>query len=480
MLLNNNDTSLSATNVQSSSNNVVFRQAGRNNNKASNNGAAGSRKDNKNRGAGGSQAVRNSWSFATEQQHQQQLPLQQQPVIKESIYADPDALFNGNIGEQLKSVSRSRLRQRSVSNLTAASLAGTRSRDHSSSNRHHQGGGGGGQNGGGGGGAPGTISAKGVDYIRIHHMTTQQQQQQSGHAHAAAAIRPSVLALQHPVSDVTTTPVINNSSSTAAAAALLSPTGIQQQQQMQDRSEYGNPDGSSAHSTAEREAGSGLTSSKSADPVLLPADIYTAINQNTSNDFKMMHHHHHHQQQQQQQQQQQPETPTSSSTTTEHLIRLGSGRGSSSSSSTPTQRFPPPSSAACSSGNKPSTAEVQSRKSTVVAGPNAVKTEWTFLPSPTAAVEPQQQQHLLVHREISSKPEVCENLILFFQICWTLFSLKLCVATRCSCLCSASTRLVSKFVVLTLDFSGFSFLLLLPCGLSHSRSHMISFPFCWG
>jgi hypothetical protein len=35
-------------------------------------------------------------------------------------------------------------------------------------------------------------------------------------------------------------------------------------------------------------------------------------------------------------------------------------------------------------------------------GPNAVKTDWTFLPSPTAATEPQ-------HREINSKPEVCSS-----------------------------------------------------------------------
>lgn len=356
MLLNNND------NAQPSG--VVFRRQKQDSQQQqhNNNNNNSKKKGGKSGAGGGTSSVRNSWSFTTELPIQHHVPMAM--PIKENIYVDPETLMNGN---DVKAVSRSRLRQRSVSNLNAAALAGTRSRDHSSSNRHHQ---------------NGTMSAKGVDYIRIHPS------------------RPPM----------TVAPL-----DTMAQTTILPPPV-----DLQDRSEYGNPDGSSAHSTAER-AESGILngSGKSLDSM----DLYQAINQNQSNDYKIIQGYvmpetgdansnknssgigsgvsissncsinsgresaaHH-----QLQQQQQP------------LVRHGSGRGSAARGG-----FPSSSSSSSGSTDK-TTQEVQasSRKPASAAGvlptstgPNAVKTEWTFLPSPTAATEPQ-------HREINSKPEVC-------------------------------------------------------------------------
>lgn len=277
-------------------------------------------------------------------------------TVKENIYVDPETLINAN-GE-LKAVSRSRLRQRSVSNLNAAALAGTRERrDHSSSNRH--------QNGG--------TMAKGVDYIRIHQPTP---------------VR-AALAAHHQSIDLTT---------------ALPPATNVVDLQIQDRSEYGNPDGSSAHSTAERDSGV-VANVKPADQtgLLHPVmDLYQAINQNQSNDYKII-----------QGYVMQPEMGADGCVNRDSqqhahpgqaangpMVRHGSGRGSA----TNARGFPSSSSSSVGSTGKTS-AEVVHRKPAAAGspmptstGPNAVKTEWTFLPSPTAASEPQ-------HREINSKPE---------------------------------------------------------------------------
>ena len=313
-------------------------------------------------GGGGTSSVRNSWSFTTE------LPIQHHVTavpIKENIYVDPETLMNGN---DVKAVARSRLRQRSVSNLNAAALAGTRARDHSSSNRHQN----------------GTMSAKGVDYIRIHHPNRM----------ALSVHQPQL------TTEVTVLPVADHSI-------------------IQDRSEYGNPDGSSAHSTAERESGIVSNMSKSTDLIHPEVDLYQAINQNQANDYKII----------QGYVTQQSETADSAgnngnnnhreSPTSSHpvpsLARLGSGRSSAtkgrpSPTTTTTMSSSSSSSTSGSTGKmtsaevhrhsrKPAAAVVSTAAVPTSTGPNAVKTEWTFLPSPTAATEPQ-------HREINSKPEV--------------------------------------------------------------------------
>ncbi|KAI9564762.1 hypothetical protein GHT06_008503 [Daphnia sinensis] len=296
---------------------------------------------------GGTSSVRNSWSFTSE------LPVQVPtvPTVKENIYVDPETLINAN-GE-LKAVSRSRLRQRSVSNLNSAALAGTRERrDHSSSNRH--------QNGG--------TMAKGVDYIRIHHPTP---------------VRAALAAHHQPIDLTTALPPVTN------VVDL----------HIQDRSEYGNPDGSSAHSTAERDSGV-VGNAKAGDqagsiqPVM---DLYQAINQNQSNDYKII-----------QGYVIQPEMGADGCVNSQQqhahpgqvgnppMVRHGSGRGSATNAR---GGFPSSSSAGKTSAEvvhrKPAAAGSAMPTST---GPNAVKTEWTFLPSPTAATEPH-------HREINSKPE---------------------------------------------------------------------------
>uniref|UniRef100_A0A0N8EMD3 Bile salt-activated lipase n=3 Tax=Daphnia magna TaxID=35525 RepID=A0A0N8EMD3_9CRUS len=319
----------------------------------SNNNSSKTKKSGKSASAGGgTSSVRNSWSFTSD------LPMQVPTVatVKENIYVDPETLINAN-GE-LKAVSRSRLRQRSVSNLNAAALAGTRERrDHSSSNRH--------QNGG--------TMAKGVDYIRIHQPTP---------------VR-AALAAHHQSIDLTT---------------ALPPATNVVDLQIQDRSEYGNPDGSSAHSTAERDSGV-VANVKPADQtgLLHPVmDLYQAINQNQSNDYKII-----------QGYVMQPEMGADGCVNRDSqqhahpgqaanapMVRHGSGRGSA----TNARGFPSSSSSSVGSTGKTS-AEVVHRKPAAAGspmptstGPNAVKTEWTFLPSPTAASEPQ-------HREINSKPE---------------------------------------------------------------------------
>ena len=355
MLLNNNGPS-DTTAIQPSGGNVVFRRQKQESTGGPNNGGSGKKKGKSGGGAGGgTSSVRNSWSFTSE------LPIQHHvlPIapIKENIYVDPETLINGNGGD-LKAVSRSRLRQRSVSNLNAAALAGTRSRDHSSSNRH--------QNG---------TMAKGVDYIRVHINPTVRA--------------PAPLSVHQQPAEMTT----------------ILPT--------EDRSEYGNPDGSSAHSTAERDSGvvgSAKTVEGSSCLIHPGMDLYQAINQNQSNDYKLI-----------QGYAMQPETTDPNSNRVESqqpshpaqpMVRHGSGRGSATNTRAAAiggGGFPSSSSSAGSTGK--TSAEVHASRKPAAAGapplpistgPNAVKTEWTFLPSPTAT-EPQQ----LHHREINSKPEVC-------------------------------------------------------------------------
>ncbi|XP_057370383.1 uncharacterized protein LOC130691450 [Daphnia carinata] len=351
MLLNNNGPS---DTVVQPPGGVFRRQKQQEAERHSNNNSSKTKRSGKSASAGGgTSSVRNSWSFTSE------LPMQVPtvPTVKENIYVDPETLINAN-GE-LKAVSRSRLRQRSVSNLNAAALAGTRERrDHSSSNRH--------QNGG--------TMAKGVDYIRIHHPTP---------------VR-AALAAQHQPIDLT--------------ATALPPATNVVDLQIQDRSEYGNPDGSSAHSTAERDSGV-VANVKTGDqtglihPVM---DLYQAINQNQSNDYKII-----------QGYVIQPEMGADGCMSSQQhahpgqaanapMVRHGSGRGSA----TNARGFPSSSSSSAGSTGKTS-AEVHASRKPAAAGapvptstgPNAVKTEWTFLPSPTAnTTEPQ-------HREINSKPE---------------------------------------------------------------------------
>ncbi|XP_045025831.1 uncharacterized protein LOC116916669 [Daphnia magna] len=350
MLLNNNGPS---DTVVQPAGGVFRRQKQQEPERHSNNNSSKTKKSGKSASAGGgTSSVRNSWSFTSD------LPMQVPTVatVKENIYVDPETLINAN-GE-LKAVSRSRLRQRSVSNLNAAALAGTRERrDHSSSNRH--------QNGG--------TMAKGVDYIRIHQPTP---------------VR-AALAAHHQSIDLTT---------------ALPPATNVVDLQIQDRSEYGNPDGSSAHSTAERDSGV-VANVKPADQtgLLHPVmDLYQAINQNQSNDYKII-----------QGYVIQPEMGADGCVNRDSqqhahpgqaanapMVRHGSGRGSA----TNARGFPSSSSSSVGSTGKTS-AEVVHRKPAAAGspmptstGPNAVKTEWTFLPSPTAASEPQ-------HREINSKPE---------------------------------------------------------------------------
>ena len=375
MLLNNNGPSDAV--VQPSGGNVVFRRQKQQETERHNNNSSKTKKGMKSGGAGGgTSSVRNSWSFTTE------LPMQHHvvpmvPVVKENIYVDPETLINAN--GDLKAVSRSRLRQRSVSNLNSAALAGTRERrDHSSSNRH-----------------PNGTMAKGVDYIRIHHPNP---------------IR-AALALNHQPTDLTTT-ILPSSNGTTATTNVVD-------LQIQDRSEYGNPDGSSAHSTAERESGVvGTTKTVEQTGLIHPVmDLYQAINQNQSNDYKLIQSYaiqpemldgsNGRDSQQQQQQQQQPHP---GQTSNPPMVRHGSGRGSA--TNTRGGGFPSSSSSSSAGSTGKTSAEVVhasgSRKPTAAGtpmpttstGPNAVKTEWTFLPSPTAATEPQ-------HREINSKPEVC-------------------------------------------------------------------------
>lgn len=358
MLLNNNGPS---DTVVQPAGGVFRRQKQQEPERHSNNNSSKTKKSGKSASAGGgTSSVRNSWSFTSD------LPMQVPTVatVKENIYVDPETLINAN-GE-LKAVSRSRLRQRSVSNLNAAALAGTRERrDHSSSNRH--------QNGG--------TMAKGVDYIRIHQPTP---------------VR-AALAAHHQSIDLTT---------------ALPPATNVVDLQIQDRSEYGNPDGSSAHSTAERDSGV-VANVKPADQtgLLHPVmDLYQAINQNQSNDYKII-----------QGYVMQPEMGADGCVNRDSqqhahpgqaangpMVRHGSGRGSA----TNARGFPSSSSSSVGSTGKTS-AEVVHRKPAAAGspmptstGPNAVKTEWTFLPSPTAASEPQ-------HREINSKPEVCSLCPLF-------------------------------------------------------------------
>jgi len=281
MLLNNNNNEAVVAGQQQ----VVFRQSrpakpSRNNNKKSSAG-------------GGTSAARNSWSFQTPEALLVQAGIN---TKVENIYADPETLMmlNGNTNSEMKSVSRSRLRQRSVSNLTAASLAGTRAnREHSSNRNAHQ------QNG--------TVSAKGVDYIRMR------------------------------------------------------PAAVEPPQIIQDRSEYGNPDGSSAHSTAEREAAAGLT-------CINNKEVYEVIHQNQANHLI---------------QSSEGEAPTL-------LVRSVSGQQHT--NVVPTTRGSPRE-VAVPAVRKPHTA---------AAGSGPIKTEWTFLPSPTAPpTDPPSLQ-----REINSKPEV--------------------------------------------------------------------------
>lgn len=285
MLLNNNNNEAVVAGQQQQ---VVFRQSrpakpSRNNN------------NKKSSAGGGTSAARNSWSFQTPETLLVQAGIN---TKVENIYADPETLMmlNGNnTNSEMKSVSRSRLRQRSVSNLTAASLAGTRAnREHSSNRNAHQ------QNG--------TVSAKGVDYIRM---------------------RPAAVELP--------------------------------QQIIQDRSEYGNPDGSSAHSTAERDAAAGLTCSNN-------KEVYEVIHQNQANHLI--------------QSSEGEAIPTL-------LVRSVSGQHTN---VVPTTRGSPRE-VAVPAVRKPHTAAASS-------GP--IKTEWTFLPSPTAPpTDPPSLQ-----REINSKPEV--------------------------------------------------------------------------
>ena len=390
MLLNNNGPN--DTVVQPSGGNVVFRRQKQQETERHNNNSSKTKKGMKSGGAGGgTSSVRNSWSFTTE------LPMQHHvvpmvPAVKENIYVDPETLINAN--GDLKAVSRSRLRQRSVSNLNSAALAGTRERrDHSSSNRH-----------------PNGTMAKGVDYIRIHHPNP---------------IR-AALALNHQPTDLTTT-ILPSSNGTTATTNVVD-------LQIQDRSEYGNPDGSSAHSTAERESGVvGSTKTVEQTGLIHPVmDLYQAINQNQSNDYKLIQSYaiqpemldgSNGRDSQQQQQQQQPHP---GQTSNPPMVRHGSGRGSA--TNTRGGGFPSSSSSSSAGSTGKTSAEVVhasgSRKPTAAGtpmpttstGPNAVKTEWTFLPSPTAATEPQ-------HREINSKPEVCCAHIFPSIFCFVLFSL---------------------------------------------------------
>lgn len=349
MLLNNNGPSEPVVlQQQQQGNGGVFRRSKHDPSRNNNNNVSSKKKT---KAAGGS-SVRNSWSFAAELPVQTHAPVQQ---AKESIYADPELLYSGSNADPVKAVSRSRLRQRSVSNLTASSLAGLRaSRDHSSSNRPSN------ANGG---------TVKGVDYIRLAPATPARQQM--------------IVPVQQ--TELTIVPIAIDA--------------------IQDRSEYGNPDGSSAHSTAEREGSCSNSITKS-----VAVDLYQAINQNQNNDYKMSQGYFI-----------QPAevgaaevAPTNRSLEKqqEQLVRNGSGRSSATTASFPSGRAEA-GPRASSSRKSPAPLVASST------GPNAVKTEWTFLPSPAA--EP-------VHREINSKPEVKARRSLYFL--FLLFQRHPCFARR--------------------------------------------------
>ena len=274
----------------------------------------------------GNSPARNSWSFTADAPaaavKDGAAPVQLSPN-KEAHYSGTDADAGLFPNGELKSGSRSRLRQRSISNLTA----GVKSREHSNSNCNNK---------------QGTIS-KGVDYIRMN----------------PAVIRPLTALIMTPDELV---------------------PGETELQLQQDRSEFGSPDGhsnpESAHSTAEREA------AVKNDALLLqqnpPADLYQAINQNKSNDFKIHRIGAH-------------PPPTSAPCTPagdgepitlNHALghRHGSGRGSA--------------------------RHHTGRKSTAGAsgsGSSAVRTEWTFLPTTGATPATPTTSD---NREICSKPEV--------------------------------------------------------------------------
>ena len=136
----------------------------------------------------------------------------------------------------IANATRSRLRQRSVSNLTSGMI---RSRDQSWGKQQ------------------GTV-CKGVDYIRVRTTTAE-----------------GTTAADRPVID-----------------------GAAGDDAINDRSQYGNPDGQSAHSTAERAAAAVAAAGGAAVVVVVDdnhaakdssagADMCRVINQNMSNDFKV-------------------------------------------------------------------------------------------------------------------------------------------------------------------------------------------------
>lgn len=272
---------------------------------------------------GGTSAARNSWSFVQAPPDNsaiiQAVVSQQNNKVVENIYADPELLK----AEVSKSVSRSRLRQRSVSNLTSAALAGTRARDHSASN-------------------------KGVDYIR------------------------------RPPAQTTTI--------------------------IQDRSEYGNPDGSSAHSTAEREAAPGGVPSHNNNKEVLLLSSYDSVI-------------HQHQNQ------------------TNHLIHAEAGEGAPTllvrsvpPASTAATVAQPPTITTRGSGSPREVATAAVRKPHAAAAPTTTgsssgpvkPTEWTFLPSPAGPNDPALRPEMIIN-----KPEVLYNIgILFFFFCSSFLSFR--------------------------------------------------------
>ena len=262
-------------------------------------------------GSGSSSGNRNSWSFTNEVPARKSVAKEQQ-----SIYADPEGLKCG---------SRARLRQRSVSNLTA----GVKSRDQSS---------------GYSGSKLGTIKC---DYIRINPSTIR--------------VLPDQLELDL------------------------------------DRSEFGSPDGhsnpESASSTAEREL--------AAHPVLPVPELYQAINQNKSNDYKVTQH------------RRIPVSdphsavasalpPTATATATAAAAAAAAAATATTSTTTGADvevtlrnRSTSGRSSGRNHANRKSMAPTCGSSGSHSGGSRAVKTEWTFLPS-APVTKP----------EISSTPEV--------------------------------------------------------------------------
>ena len=272
MLLNNNNNEMD---------NVVYRRPKQT--EASRSKTSGS--------GGSSSGNRNSWSFTNE------VPVRKSSTKEQSIYADPEGLKCG---------SRARLRQRSVSNLTA----GVKSRDHSS---------------GYSSGKQGTIKC---DYIRMNPSTIR--------------ALPDQLELDL------------------------------------DRSEFGSPDGhsnpESASSTAEREL--------AAHPVLPVPELYQAINQNKSNDYKVTQH------RRMPVSESHPAVASALAATTgvdaEVTLRNRSTSGRSSGRNY---------------ANRKSSVATCGLSGSHSGGSSAVKTEWTFLPSTPSAPSTGKP-------EISSTPEV--------------------------------------------------------------------------